>query len=180
VALDLAWTAQSADEAARLVDGLELAWVEDPFISGATRELIRLREILDVPLASGDEESHLYHPEALLDAGAVDIIRIDATCQGGVTRMVRLGERLRDYGVPVSWHMNTFVHRQLAGIAGIETKSIEISSPGSGVDVLAEMLASESRNVLRGVPWTDAKGWGVVEPRDQMVGSDDGWEAFEM
>lgn len=175
VALDLAWTARDAREAAALVEGLDLAWVEDPFVPGRIRELVRLRQMLDVPLASGDEESHLYHPEVLLDAEAVDIIRMDATCQGGVSRMVRLGERLGTYGVPVSWHMNTFIHRQLAGIGGVTTQSIEISAPGSGVDVLAEMLASESRQVLAKIPWRGVQGWGVSEPSLEEGDAREGW-----
>lgn len=178
VALDLAWCARDADEAAALVEGLDLAWVEDPFLPGRVRELVRLKKLIDVPLASGDEEANLYHPEVLLDALAVDIIRLDATCQGGVTRMIRLGETLAPRDVTVSWHMNTFLHRQLAGLAGLTTRSVEISSPGSGVDMLAELLVDESRAVLNGDSWNIAQGWGIDVPPKDGRPTKEGWGAF--
>lgn len=178
VAIDLAWSMQSAEEAARLVEGLDLEWVEDPFVPGNTSELVRLRSMLDVPLASGDEESHLYHPEVFLEAEAVDIVRMDATCQGGVTRVLRLAEILPTYGVPVSWHMNTFVHRQLGCLKGITTKSVEISSPGSGVDLLAERLVVDSRKLFPQDSSDDVRGWGVTSKLDVERPEELGWAAY--
>lgn len=138
VAIDLAWTAASPDDAARLVEGLELAWVEDPFIPGRLRDLIALRRLLDVPLAAGDEDAQLYHPEVLIDSAAVDIVRLDAFCQGGETRMRQLGKSLDGESVRVSWHMNARVHAALARELPFESVSVEISAPGAGVDPLDE------------------------------------------
>jgi L-alanine-DL-glutamate epimerase-like enolase superfamily enzyme len=178
VALDLAWAARSADEAARLVDGLDLAWVEDPFPPGNIRELVKLRRLLDVPLASGDEESHLYHPEVLLDAGAVDIVRLDATCQGGATRMLRLASILKEGRVPVSWHMNTSVHLQLSGAGDMNTVSVEISAPGSGVDLFAETLVADSRRLLHDGMGSGTVGWGLEHEANEDHEVSGGWSVL--
>lgn len=140
VAHDLAWSAADADAAARAVDGLELAWVEDPFPPGNIQELRRLRALLDVPLASGDEDGTLYHPLQLIDTEAVDLVRLDATCQGGATRVRELGPLIAGSGVPVSWHMNSRVHAPLARELPFQTISVELSGRGSNVDPLDERL----------------------------------------
>jgi D-galactarolactone cycloisomerase len=140
VALDLAWSSLSADGAARLVDGLPLKWVEDPFVPGALGEIRKLRSLTDVPIAVGDEDCSLYHPLALIDEGIVDFVRLDSTCQGGESRMRELAPRLKESGVLVSWHMSALLHAKLAGRWGIPSRSIELSSPGAGVDPLLETV----------------------------------------
>jgi L-alanine-DL-glutamate epimerase-like enolase superfamily enzyme len=141
VAHDLAWGAADADAAARAVDGLDLAWLEDPFPPGNVSELRRLRRMLDVPLASGDEDGQLYHPLQLIEADAVDLVRLDATCQGGATRMRELDSAIAATGVPVSWHMNLAVHERLARGLTFRTASVELSGRGSNVDPLDERRA---------------------------------------
>jgi L-alanine-DL-glutamate epimerase-like enolase superfamily enzyme len=138
VALDLAWSFRSASEAAHVVDGFDLAWLEDPFPPGNLAELIRLRSMLSFPLASGDEDANLYSPDILVESGAVDIVRLDATCQGGVTRMIDFADRFAGHPVSVSWHMNSSIHERLARELDLTSISVEVSSAGAGVDPLEE------------------------------------------
>lgn len=142
VAIDLAWSATDPDAAARAVDGFGVAWLEDPFRPGRTRDLVRLRALLDVPLAVGDEDAQLYHPTVLLDADAVDIVRLDALSQGGITRMRRAARELAVSGVPVSWHMSARAHSALAMMLDIDTVSVEVSAENAGVDPLEEETTS--------------------------------------
>lgn len=141
VAIDLAWTAATPDEAARAVDGIQVAWLEDPFPPGRTRDLVRLRSLLSVPLAVGDEDSQLYHPDVLVSAGAVDIVRLDAVSQGGITRIRQLAEDLAGSLVPVSWHMSAALHSSLAATLELESVSVEVSAPHAGVDPLDETIS---------------------------------------
>jgi L-alanine-DL-glutamate epimerase-like enolase superfamily enzyme len=138
VALDLAWSCASPDAAAHIVDGFELAWLEDPFPPGNVAALKALRSTLSFPLASGDEDATLYSPDVLIDSEAVDIVRLDATCQGGVTRMIAFAQKYAEQEVAVSWHMNSQIHSRLARELGLNTVSIEVSGPGAGVDPLEE------------------------------------------
>jgi L-alanine-DL-glutamate epimerase-like enolase superfamily enzyme len=138
VALDLAWSCENVEEALEYVSGLNLAWVEDPFPPGQAAELADLRRRLDIPLASGDEEGHLYHPDPLIWAEAVDIVRMDATCQGGLSRFADAVERGIEVAAPISWHMNARWNIAAAAVLGAAPLSVEVSGPGSGVDPLAE------------------------------------------
>jgi len=152
VALDLAWSCASPDTAAHIVDGFELAWLEDPFPPGNVPALKALRSMLSFPLASGDEDASLYSPDVLIDSEAVDIVRLDATCQGGVTRMIALAEKHAGSNVVVSWHMNSEVHAWLARELSLNTISIEVSASGAGVDPLEEREFGAARvlPLLRG------------------------------
>lgn len=140
VATDLAWSCRTAKEAYEIVKGLDLAWVEDPFIPGSISELVELRRLLDVPLASGDDETHLYHPQVFVETGALDILRIDATCQGGLSRMILLNEYMANSSLAISWHVYDSIHHQIASIIDSPTFSIEYSAPGASVDPLAELI----------------------------------------
>lgn len=140
VSTDLAWSCRTAKEAYEIVKGLDLAWVEDPFIPGSISELVELRRLLDVPLASGDDETHLYHPQVFIETGALDMLRMDATCQGGLSRMVLLNEYMANSNLAISWHVYDAIHHQIASIIDSPTFSIEYSAPGASVDPLAEMI----------------------------------------
>ena len=63
------------------------------------------RDGVSSPVAMGDEQGGSYHPQALLDAGAVDVLRIDATTNGGVTRFAAVLAQAEKAGVAVSPHM---------------------------------------------------------------------------
>ena len=52
---------------------------------GDAGKLRQLRERTDVPIAQGDEQGGSYYPEALILAEAVDVVRLDLTCMGGIT-----------------------------------------------------------------------------------------------
>lgn len=178
VSTDLAFSCHSAADAMKIVGGLDLAWVEDPFVSGSLMELKKLRSLLSSPLASGDDETHLYHPQAFVETGAVDILRLDTTCQGGLSRLIRLNEYLAQKNLPVSWHVYDAWHSQVASILDVESISIEYSAPGASVDALAELIVARSR-AENNYPTT---GWKFALPElpDTLMGidSDPDWSAF--
>ena len=160
VSTDLAWSCRTPEDAMKIVGGLDLAWVEDPFIPGSLDELRKLRSLLQVPLASGDDEAHLYHPQAFIETGAVDMLRIDATCQGGLSRLIQLDEYLTKAGLPISWHVYDAWHSQIASIIGATTFSLEFSAPGASVDPLAEMIFANKAQTTS----TDKYGWQFTMP----------------
>jgi hypothetical protein len=111
-------------------------------------------------VATGDDESHLYHPQALLDTGSVDIIRLDATCQGGLSRIFRLNEYLVEKNIPIAWHVYDSWHSQVASIIDAPTFSIEFSAPGANVDPLQELVFAH-RSETRA---QDIYGWKFTMP----------------
>ena len=87
--MDAAWVFRSVDDALSFLDEVRearLAWFEDVFPPGDAEIVARLRERTEVPIAMGDEQGGSYYPEALLLRKSVDVVRIDLTCMGGITR----------------------------------------------------------------------------------------------
>jgi len=160
VATDLAWSCRSAEDAVKIVGGLDLAWVEDPFVPGNMDQLRKLRKLQSSPVATGDDESHLYHPQALLDTDSVDIIRLDATCQGGLSRIFLLNDYLAEKNIPISWHVYDSWHSQVASIIDAPTFSIEFSAPGANVDPLQELIFARRNETAA----QDIYGWKFTMP----------------
>lgn len=180
VATDLAFSCRTPEDAMQIVGGLDLAWVEDPFVSGSLMELKKLRSLLNSPLASGDDETHLYHPQAFVETGAVDILRIDATCQGGLSRLIQLNDYLAKKNLPVSWHVYDAWHSQIAAIVDFESISIEYSAPGASVDALAELIVAEQK--IDGEKSTTGWKFTLPELPDELTGidSDPDWSALNL
>jgi L-alanine-DL-glutamate epimerase-like enolase superfamily enzyme len=164
----------------KIVGGLDLAWVEDPFVSGSLMELKKLRALLNSPLASGDDETHLYHPQAFVETGAVDILRIDTTSQGGLSRLLQLNDYLAQKKMPVSWHVYDAWHSQVASILDVESISIEYSAPGASVDALAELIVA--RQKVSGESSTTGWRFTLPELADEIMGidSDPDWSALNL
>ncbi len=182
VSTDLAFSCHTAEDAMKIVGGLDLAWVEDPFVSGSLMELKKLRSLLDSPLASGDDETHLYHPQAFVETGAVDILRIDTTCQGGLSRLLQLNEYLAEKNMPISWHVYDAWHSQVASILDVESISIEYSAPGASVDALAELIVARAKSDSQSS--APSTGWKFTLPElpDSLMGidSDPDWSALNL
>ena len=92
---------------------LRLGWIEDVVPPGDAGLVASVREGSATPVAMGDEQGGSYHPEALLAHGAVDVLRVDATTNGGITGLRRVLARAAAAGVPVSPHMFPHVHSRV-------------------------------------------------------------------
>ena len=102
LSMDAAWLFRDVNSAATFVRslGVKLAWFEDVFRPGDAGMVADLRREIDTPIAMGDDQGGAYYPDALLDRNAVDIVRTDLTCMGGLTRLSKLlGRSKRARGV---------------------------------------------------------------------------------
>jgi L-alanine-DL-glutamate epimerase-like enolase superfamily enzyme len=114
--MDAAWIYDDVDSAMALleeIDDVRLGWFEDVFPPGDAGIVRRLRERSPVPIAMGDEQGGIYYPEALIAAEAVDIVRIDLTCMGGITRGRLIVEQVKRAGLAFAPHMFAHVHSQV-------------------------------------------------------------------
>jgi L-alanine-DL-glutamate epimerase-like enolase superfamily enzyme len=100
----------------------------------------RVRRGSQTPIAMGDEQGGAYHPEALLTANAVDVIRVDATTNGGVTGLRKSLAQAKLAGVKVSPHMFPHLHSRLLPILGFKDVPIEWGIPGTGVHPMDDGL----------------------------------------
>ena len=79
----------SADAIAfgRQLEPLGIGWFEDIVPPGDAKMVREIRDGITTPVAMGDEQGGSYHPQALLAFDAVDVNRVDATTNGGITRL---------------------------------------------------------------------------------------------
>jgi L-alanine-DL-glutamate epimerase-like enolase superfamily enzyme len=130
-----------AADFARSIYDVRLGWFEDIFPPGDAQQLAELRRQIDTPIAMGDEQGGAYYPQALIRARAVDVVRIDLTCMGGITGARRIVEECLRAGVRFAPHMFAHVHSQVFSAWGFPDLPIEWGLPWTGVDPYADSLA---------------------------------------
>jgi L-alanine-DL-glutamate epimerase-like enolase superfamily enzyme len=114
--VDVAWKWDSVDEAVRACsawDSYGLAWIEDPMRRDSAEDMAALRRAIKSPLGAGDEATRQADLEALMAAGALDILRVDATTVGGITAARELIAEATERGLTVAPHAHPEVHRHL-------------------------------------------------------------------
>lgn len=117
--LDAAWFWRTAYDAAaelRSMDLSRLAWLEDPMPAEDLPGYERLAQLVTVPIGVGDEVTDASLYSQFLRSTAADVIRIDATCAGGITGAHRILQASRLMGKRVSFHVYPEIHRHLAAL----------------------------------------------------------------
>ncbi|MDQ3553079.1 MAG: hypothetical protein M3395_01515 [Chloroflexota bacterium] len=168
--MDAAWIYDDVDSAMALLEEISdvgLAWFEDVFPPGDAEIVRRLRERSPVPIAMGDEQGGIYYPEALIRAEAVDVVRIDLTCMGGITRGRRIVEQVEQAGLAFAPHMFAHVHSQVFSAWGYPGVPVEWGVPWTGVDPYADSLTQPT--IVEGglmEPLPEEPGFGRLLDRD--------------
>ena len=105
-----------------------------------------------------------------MTANAVDIIRVDATTNGGITGLQNSLARARAAKVSVSPHMFPHLHSRLLPIFGFKDAPIEWGIPGTGVHPMDDGL--EQPEILNGFmrPLTSSIGLGKIVDFDWITG----------
>jgi L-alanine-DL-glutamate epimerase-like enolase superfamily enzyme len=140
--LDANWIFKTTGDAVAYIRTLEpygLGWVEDIMPPGHARDIGAVRRAVQVPIGMGDEQGGAYHPEALVMADAVDVVRLDASTNGGVTGLRRVLGELGE--ARFSAHMFPHVHSRLFSALGVEGVPIEWGIPGNGVDQVSDTFS---------------------------------------
>lgn len=162
IGCDGAWVYEDVESALALLSDITdvgLGWFEDVFPPGHVAQLRRLREEGGVPIAMGDEQGGAYYPEALVAGDAVDVVRIDVGCMGGVSRLRGLIETCERAGLTFAPHMFAHVHSQLFSALGHDVP-IEWGFQGTGVDPYADSLRGPSIVDGRMEPLLEGPGFG--------------------
>lgn len=167
--MDAAWVYDDVETAAAFIESIPdvgLAWFEDVFPPGDAAQLRALRDRIDVPIAMGDEQGGSYYPQALIAAGAADVIRVDLTCMGGITRGRRVIDEILAAGLAFAPHMFPHVHSQVMAGLGYPGVPIEWGIPFTGVHPMDDPLPQPT--ILADgymAPLPEAPGFGhLVDP----------------
>lgn len=162
-------TAAEAIAFGRLLDGLDLGWFEDIVPPGDARMVAEVRAGISTPVAMGDEQGGSYHPQALLAFDAVDVVRVDATTNGGITRLRPIVADIVGRGKRFAPHMFPHVHSQVLGALGYSDAPIEWGIPGTGVHPMDDPLHQPSVSDGRMAPLPEAPGLGRLVDVDQIT-----------
>jgi L-alanine-DL-glutamate epimerase-like enolase superfamily enzyme len=164
--LDLAWSWSMGKENAahlRTLEGLGIAWIEDMYYRTSVDSYRRLRDSTSIPIACGDEVSRPDDLRRLMDQGALDVVRMDATSIGGFEPVRQLSAKALDLQLRVSYHVSPEVHQHC--VFGFESADhIEIFPTNRPFDATHQLIRQNAcSRVVNGMlsPPTEP-GTGIV------------------
>ena len=120
------WDLATAIEGARLLEPLNVRWLEEPVRwADDRRELKLLAQTTRIPLSAGESELTSYGCWALLEEQAIQILQFDCTMMGGVTEGRKLSALAEFHHVQVAPHHDCFIHAHIVGAtpAGVIVES---------------------------------------------------------
>ncbi len=94
----------------RFVDELGVSWFEEPVTSDDLGGLSRLSEVLPLDVTAGEYGYHLGYFQAMLQAGAVDVLQADVGRCAGITEWLRVADAAAAFKVPFSAHCGPALH----------------------------------------------------------------------
>ncbi len=109
------WDLYQASLATRLLEGLDLGWVEEPLHPDDVRSHSILKERTSLPIALGE---HIYTVQAFRDymeLSAVDVIQVDVCRIGGITPWLEVAAMANSFNLRVCPHAGDLmqVHQHL-------------------------------------------------------------------
>ena len=110
-----AYSRKEALALAALYAGLGVVWFEEPVSSDdlAGLRFLRDRAPAGVDVTAGEYGYDLFYFRRMLDAGAVDVLQVDATRCGGVTGFLRAAALCDAVPLPLSAHTAPALHGHL-------------------------------------------------------------------
>ena len=118
-----------------------IRWLEEPVHPDDLAGSARVAAALDVPIATGEQESTRWAFRALIDGRAADILQPDVTVVGGVSEWLRVAALASASGLPVAPHYFPEVHAHLA-VAHPNTMYVEYFYPDADIISFDELLVA--------------------------------------
>ncbi len=99
------WAVEDAVRFARLVEPLDIRWFEEPcHWHDDVALMARVRAATRIPITAGQSEITSHGVRRMVEAGAVDLVNVDASECGGVTEWRRAAALCRVAGVQMAHH----------------------------------------------------------------------------
>lgn len=108
------WDRPTAHRVGRLLEPLNLVWIEEPLDAYDAEGHARLAATLATPVASGEMLTGVEEHCRLIDAGAVDVLQPDAPRVGGITRFLRIAALADHHRLTLAPHFAMEIHLHLA------------------------------------------------------------------
>jgi len=87
----LCWDTATAIRRARQFEQFNLTWLEEPLHPDNVQGYARLSSQSPIPIAAGEEICDLKEFQQIMDVGGIDVVQVDVTRVGGLTRAKRIG-----------------------------------------------------------------------------------------
>jgi L-alanine-DL-glutamate epimerase-like enolase superfamily enzyme len=106
-------TATEAIRRARLFDGLDLGWIEEPLPADDIEGHVRLARSTSTPIAVGESMYSIAQFREYLDRGAAGIVQVDVARIGGITPWLKVAHMAEAFNVHVCPHFLMELHVSL-------------------------------------------------------------------
>src|SRR6516225_3555740 len=108
------WTADDAIRFSRLIEPFDIRWFEEPCHWYDDAALMaRVRQATRIPVTAGQSEITSHGVRRLIDAGAVDLVNVDASECGGVTEWRRAAALCAVAGLSMAQHEESQISQHL-------------------------------------------------------------------
>src|SRR5215813_6771408 len=108
------WTADDAIRFSRLVEPFDIRWFEEPCHWYDDAALMaRVRQATRIPVTAGQSEITSHGVRRLIDAGAVDLVNVDASECSGVTEWRRAAALCSVAGLSMAHHEESQISNHL-------------------------------------------------------------------
>jgi L-alanine-DL-glutamate epimerase-like enolase superfamily enzyme len=128
----------------RLLEPYDLSYVEDPFAESLAPLVRELRRRTGVLIGLGENLGGHRAFHELIEGGAVDVVRCDATVVGGVRELMAAASLASARGLELSTHVHPEVHVHFgAALGNLHPAGLEYMPPASGINPFHELLATQ-------------------------------------
>lgn len=100
----MGWNVEYAKRMLRLLEPLNMRWVEEPVISDDLAGYAELKALNMVAISGGEHEYTLQGFRHALDLGAYDIVQFDVNRVGGITAAKKIADLCEAHDIPVIPH----------------------------------------------------------------------------
>ena len=159
---------RTAIRAARLLEPLDIRWLEEPVhwydrIEG-------LRQVADattIPIASGEQALTRWDARDLLTRGGIKIMQFDCTRSAGITEVLKIAGMCAAQNVNLALHHDPQVHGHV--MAALPNGEILETFPSAARDpIWAELFSVRPESVNSQMKLLDRPGWGLELNEDTL------------
>ena len=100
----MAWDVNYAVEIGKGLEKMNPTWLEEPLPPEQVGGFKRLREAVQIPIATGEHVHGRWQSKELLEQGAVDYLQNDPDWTGGISEQVKICHLASAYSTPVVAH----------------------------------------------------------------------------
>ena len=159
---------RTAIRAARLLEPLDIRWLEEPVhwydrIEG-------LRQVADattIPIASGEQARTRWDARDLLMRGGIKIMQFDCTRSAGITEVLKIAGMCAAQNVNLALHHDPQVHGHV--MAALPNGEILETFPSAARDpIWAELFSVRPEIVNSQMKLLDRPGWGLELNEDTL------------